>query len=105
MTHDRAHVSVISFDDETRLVLTGEFDISTREILEAAIARACASGRRRLVVDLVGVGFISAHSLARLIQAGACFAGRVRIATVDPMVRRMVEIIEPSASSRVLAAS
>lgn len=52
----------------TRVTVTGELDMATRPRLDAALDRALADGPRRLVVDLLGVGFCGVTGVAALGQ-------------------------------------
>ncbi|MGW4065717.1 STAS domain-containing protein [Amycolatopsis sp. NPDC004747] len=49
-----------------RVTVTGEIDMATRPRLDEELDRAVASAPRRLVVDLLGVGFCGVTGVASL---------------------------------------
>jgi len=49
-----------------RVTVTGEIDMATRPRLDAELDRAVAAAPRRLVVDLLGVGFCGVTGVASL---------------------------------------
>jgi anti-sigma B factor antagonist len=45
------------------LVLAGELDIASADGLQDAVARACADGARKIVLDLTGLTFIDSTGI------------------------------------------
>jgi anti-sigma B factor antagonist len=55
--------------DRHTLVLTGELDLASAPILEAATARLCADGASEIVVDLSGLAFIDSTGLRTILSS------------------------------------
>lgn len=49
------------------LVATGELDLATVEILEAAVDRAISAGFNRIVIDLTAVSFMDSTGMRALL--------------------------------------
>ncbi|GAA1640270.1 STAS domain-containing protein [Actinoplanes couchii] len=84
-----------------RVLLTGEFDIDTREeltsrLLDVVETTAGGPGGGRIVVDLAGVRFIDSEALGGIIdgyQAADRAGLDFRIANPAGIVKRLFEII------------
>jgi anti-sigma B factor antagonist len=80
------------YGDEWRIVATGELDIATAPVLDAACQEAHTSDARRIVVDLAGLRFVDSTGLRALLNiAGACEEGRLRMVSA-PALDRVAEI-------------
>ncbi len=89
---DIVHVET---EDSLRLVLTGELDIATAPLLDAALEQAEARSPALVLLDLAGVPFIDSSGLRSLIRAAdraAVDGGRLAITGAGPQVRRLFEL-------------
>jgi anti-anti-sigma factor len=64
--HLRIHSAVQ--DRRHVLTLSGELDIGSAQVLEAALDEACAGGAKELVVDLRGIDFMDSMGLRALLH-------------------------------------
>ena len=77
------------------IALRGELDVATAPILAEVLTTAMDGGARRLILDLVELGFIDAAGLGVIVgavtrlQAGG---GSLTIRSPSPMVRRILDI-------------
>ncbi len=55
-------------DQSHVLTLSGELDIGSAQVLEAAIDEACAAGAKELVLDLCGIDFMDSMGLRALLN-------------------------------------
>lgn len=73
---------------ECRIVATGELDIATAPLLDAALEEARTSDARGIVVDLAGLSFVDSTGLRVLLNiAGVCEDGRLRIVSAQALDR------------------
>jgi anti-anti-sigma factor len=80
-------------DDDGVIVVSGDIDMATGPLLDAAIART--SGDGPIVLDLGGVGFIDSSGLRTLLVASRHAADRhshVVLRRIGPEVARLLEI-------------
>jgi anti-anti-sigma factor len=75
------------------LELAGEYDISTRDDLNAALDRAFADAHGLLAIDLTNVTFMDAHCTGMLISAAA--HRRVVAVGATGMVARVMDVLDP----------
>ncbi len=74
--------------DECRIVATGELDIATAPLLDAAFEEARVSDARAIVVDLGGLSFVDSTGLRALLNiAAACEQGRLRMVSAQALDR------------------
>lgn len=88
-------VTFIAGDDEVRLVMRGELDLSTVGTLTQAVERAEESRPRRIVFDAEKLSFIDASGFKVLL--GAARRARQQDATVElvnptPAIARILRI-------------
>jgi anti-anti-sigma factor len=50
------------------IVLGGELDIASAQILEDALAEACSAGAKELVIDMAGVEFMDSTGLRAILR-------------------------------------
>lgn len=82
-------------EDHATLTLSGELDLASRELLEAACHEAARSSRRRLLVDMESVTFVDCGSLALLRSAldrAAPQVGPVPVAAGHRLVLRVMDL-------------
>ena len=88
-------VCVTLDEDHTTLTLSGELDLASRDLLEAACREAARSSRRRLVVDMSGATFVDCGSLALLrttLARAAPRLGAVPVVARHRLVRRVMDL-------------
>jgi anti-sigma B factor antagonist len=88
-------IAVVEADEAIRLVLSGELDIATAPLLDAALVAAEAGSAPRILLDIAGVPFIDSSGLRTLIAAAdraADDGGRLAITNVGPQARRLFEL-------------
>ncbi len=76
----------------TVMVVAGSVDAITAPRLGEALASALAAGRSRLVVDLVGVDYVSSAALRALlagVKGSRSAGGDLRLAGVTPAVAKV----------------
>ena len=93
-------VVVTSIDGDGRCVVWvgGEHDLSTVDLLAAALARAIVRNEFGLVVDLRAVEFLDASILAVLLRADMLTAARGQLMTIrspSRAARHVLEILAP----------
>jgi anti-anti-sigma factor len=94
-------IAVVETEDAVRLVLSGELDIATAPLLDAALAEAEAGSAARILVDIGGVPFIDSSGLRALIGAAdRTAADRLAVTGAGPQARRLFEL---SGAARRLA--
>ena len=77
------------------VALVGEQDISNEVALAAVMARGIAAGEDALIVDLEGVTFMSASTIAVLVSTRRFLADRGRALIVrspSPCARRLLDV-------------
>jgi anti-anti-sigma factor len=76
------------------LVVEGELDITTSQMLDDALRSVVAAPAARIVIDLVGVSFIDSTGLHVLIKhAGAEDSDpRIRLTKGSPQAQRLFEL-------------
>ena len=76
------------------LVVEGELDITTAQMLDDALRSAVATAAARIVIDLLGVSFIDSTGLHVLIKhAGAEESDpRIRLTRGSPQAQRLFEL-------------
>jgi anti-anti-sigma factor len=88
-------VCVTLGEDTVTLTVTGELDLASRDLLEAACREAVRSTRQHLVVDMVGVTFVDCGSLAllrsTLVRASAKL-GPVPVAASHRLVLKVMHL-------------
>jgi anti-anti-sigma factor len=78
-----------------RLIVTGEIDPSTADVLRHAVGEALDTHPTAIAVDLAGVTFMDSTGIGALVQARKrAVAGGTALTVVDPQpsVRRILEI-------------
>jgi stage II sporulation protein AA (anti-sigma F factor antagonist) len=88
-------VSVAAGDLGPVLVLAGEADITSVDLLNRALADQLSRGTRYLTVDLSGLGFMDSASLRELVLAARALkdrGGDLELVHPQPVVARMLEL-------------
>jgi anti-anti-sigma factor len=88
-------ITLVETEHSLRLVLTGELDIATAPVLDAALDQAEAGSAAQILLDLAAVPFIDSSGLRTLIRAAdraAANGGRLAIAGAGPQARRLFEL-------------
>jgi anti-anti-sigma factor len=86
------HVTTERSNGSQRIFATGELDIATVPVLEAAFDAALATSPARIVVDLGGVTFIDSTGLRLLIKMNdTCGDGRLGIRSTA-IVDRLLQV-------------
>ena len=88
-------IVVVEAGDTVRLVLSGELDIATAPLLDAAIRAAEAGAAASILLDIAGVPFIDSSGLRALISAAdraAADGGRIAITNAGPQAVRLFEL-------------
>ncbi|MFJ9576446.1 STAS domain-containing protein [Streptomyces sp. NPDC101191] len=89
-------VDVVVRDDRTAvLVVEGELDMETADLLGAHLTEQLRQGRRRLVLDLSALDFMDSSGLnvlIRAVQKARDVGGDLYLAAPTPAVRRILEI-------------
>lgn len=57
--------------DVRTIVLSGEVDMASAQMLEETLAEACGAGAKEIVIDLSGVEFMDSTGLSALLQGRA----------------------------------
>ena len=57
--------------DVRTIVLSGEVDMASAQMLEETLAEACTAGAKEIVIDLSGVEFMDSTGLSALLQGRA----------------------------------
>ena len=81
--------------DATRIVLTGDLDMSTVAQARPIVERVCESGSERVVVDLSAVEFVDSHGLHLLATTHRALTATGCVLAVIPPpnpVRRAFEV-------------
>ncbi|HEY1778092.1 MAG TPA: STAS domain-containing protein [Solirubrobacteraceae bacterium] len=86
------HVTSESSDGAQRIIASGELDIATVPVLEAAFDAALASAAGRIVVDLGSITFIDSTGLRLLIKmTETCPDGKLGIRSTA-IVDRLLQV-------------
>jgi anti-sigma B factor antagonist len=88
-------IALVETEASLRLVLTGELDIATAPLVDAALDQAEAGSTPQILLDLAAVPFIDSSGLRTLIRAAdraAANGGRIAIAGAGPQARRLFEL-------------
>lgn len=80
----RGGVDVERDGDLTRLLVTGDLDLSTVGRVRLAIERACERAPAKLVIDLSGVDFVDSHGLQLLVATERTLTAEGRALTLVP---------------------
>lgn len=85
-------VDFVDRGEELVLVVVGEVDVSTTDVLDNGLFRAEASDAKQIVVDLDRVDFIDAAGLSVLVRHAAADTerGRLRLTRGSAAVRRLL---------------
>lgn len=80
---------------ESRIVVRGELDIATVEVLERDLRAAEQTDADSIVLDLSGLSFIDSTGLKLLLDANERSAGadRLRIIAGAPALERLLDIV------------
>jgi anti-anti-sigma factor len=77
------------------VMLSGEADATTADVLREILARQLDTGARRVTVDASGLSFMDSASLRVLVLAARALQGRhgtLVLVRPQPLVARMLEI-------------
>jgi anti-sigma B factor antagonist len=89
----RVTIDVDVTDDAATLIVHGEIDLDTIDVLTGALADVRSS--RQVLVDLAGVTYMDSAGLRSLMTAKAdieLHGGRMRVTTASKIVDRLIEI-------------
>jgi anti-sigma B factor antagonist len=89
-------IETVGRDGSLVLVLTGELDITTSHLLDAALDRASGTDAVSIVVDLNEVSFIDSTGLHVLVKhaRGQASRHRLRVTKGSSQVQRLFELTE-----------
>ncbi|HEY8200546.1 MAG TPA: STAS domain-containing protein [Actinomycetota bacterium] len=84
----------VRWEDDTALVLSGELDLATAHILQAALDRHGGDGD--LTLDLAGLGFMDSTGIKIIITAARMLEGRglLTLRSPAPPIRRVLELVQ-----------
>lgn len=88
-------VCVTLDEDHTTLTLSGELDLASRDLLDAACREAARSSRNSLLVDMESVTFVDCGSLALLrsgLDRAAPRVGPVPVVAGHRLVLRVMDL-------------
>ncbi len=88
-------IATVYADGTLRLVLTGELDIATAPLLDAALSAAEATGATRILVDMAGVPFIDSSGLSSILRAverSTADGNRLSIVSPAPQAKRLFDL-------------
>lgn len=77
------------------LTLEGELDLATAPKVREPLDRAIDSGTRRILVDMLGCGFIDSTGLGVLLHAAKRLeesGGAMALVCVDDQIKRLLEL-------------
>jgi anti-anti-sigma factor len=92
---DQLRASVSAEASYTLVVLTGESDMNTRQILGTVLEQAMSKAGRHLLIDMSGLEFIDSVAMHVLIDTRNRFAlegGRTSIIAPHPLVARVLNL-------------
>ena len=95
MDVDQLRASVSAEASYTLVVLTGESDMNTRQMLSAVLEQAVSEPARHLLIDMSGLEFIDSVAMHVLIDIRNRFAregGRTSIVAPHPLVARVLNL-------------
>jgi anti-sigma B factor antagonist len=84
------------------IVLTGELDIASSQMLDEALAEACASGAESIVVDLGGVEFMDSTGLSSLLRGRQLCEGHGCEYSLTPAQRPVERVFETTGLRKAL---
>ena len=88
-------ITTVAHGDATVLTVAGKLDVTTVPEFEAALLDLIAKGRRRIVVDLAPLEYVSSAGLRVLLTAAKRLqpaGGRLIMAGAKGLVARVIEI-------------
>jgi len=87
------NIDAIEDETGTLLVVAGEIDLSTADLLGTAIGKASTgSAERRVRLDLRGVSFMDSTGVKVLVTSRSELAARLTISAASPTVVRLLEV-------------
>ena len=92
---DQLKASVRAESSYTLVVLAGEADMNTREMLSGVLGEAMSEAARHLLIDMSELEFIDSVAMHVLMETHARFAGeggRVSIVAPHPLVARVLNL-------------
>jgi anti-sigma B factor antagonist len=83
-------------DEGTRqtIVLSGELDVASAQILESVLADACASGVQELVLDVGGIEFMDSTGLRAILQGQSLCAQHRCSYSLSPAQRQVERVFK-----------
>jgi anti-sigma B factor antagonist len=82
-------------DGVMTLTIEGELDLATASKVREPLERAIESGTKRVLVDMLGCGFIDSTGLGVLLHAAKRLedeGGAMAIVCVDDQIKRLLEL-------------
>ncbi len=82
-------------DGVMTLTIEGELDLATAPKVREPLERAIEAGTRRIVVDMLGCGFIDSTGLGVLLHAAKRLeenGGAMALVCVDDQIKRLLEL-------------
>jgi len=92
---DQLKASVSAGGSYTLVVLAGESDMNTRQMLRGVLERAMSQPARHLVIDLSGLEFIDSATVHVLMDVQRTFAGdggRMSFVAPHPLITRVLSL-------------
>lgn len=85
-------IDTVRRDGSLVLIVEGELDISTSNVLDAALAQALSTDALSIVVDLHAVSFIDSTGLHVLISHAEQSRPRIHLTKGSPQVQRLFKL-------------
>ena len=93
----RMTIYTVERDDSHVIALSGELDVASAQLLDAALADACAGGAKEVVLDLAGIDFMDSTGLNAILRGRTLCEERLceyRLTPAQRPVRRVFEIAD-----------
>jgi len=92
---DQLKASVSAGGSYTLVVLVGESDMNTRQMLRDVLEQGMSHSARHLVIDMSGLEFIDSTTMHVLMHVRAAFAadgGRMSFVAPHPLIARVLSL-------------
>jgi len=92
-TIGRLRINSKSEGDRQTIILSGELDVASSQILESVIADACASGVKELALNLAGIEFMDSTGLRAILQGQAMCERHECSYSLSPAQRQVERVL------------
>ena len=92
---DQLRASVSAEGSYTLVVLAGESDMNTRQLLRGVLEQAMSRPARHLVIDMSGLEFIDSATVRVLVDVQGTFAGdggQMSFVAPHPLITRVLSL-------------